>query len=748
MGMDIGQYRQAADAGAGRVVLGDGKLDARTGFSAFVDAGQRFFGKVFSSLKKNQIAQNQKTLKEFRSTLTRTYGEGIALEAFNQHIGAVHADKGKPLSSRAIERVLLTADQAATRDAAKAMYAPNVSGRSVVELLDELHDLPDDRVKDALHNAVSNLGFTLDLLSESPAGPEDVNDYLKVAQGQLAVLKDNLERLEGMKDVPESAEKALASTKKELKTQIDQLETKVNYVENFRGNDPLSEKAVKNFQKLWYDAAIAVVKDEAEFQGYRGRVDRANALDKFAAELEKARDGGPAPDAFKRVADPKAALKEFSKDLMEQVNDKFKELGADRSDLKHRLEKAHVDAINHNQRWDTVKKDVLFVKDGQQVKAESEIRPANALGNIFSEKYEPGEGVSSHTFDESQHTVNLAKSSLTLPGKGEVFKGFRHGVNSAFGIKDPEVRAEANRTRATEAVTAVLVSDKDLLARALKGEKVSVPMTSISLLTPDDVRGFINDVTGKMKHENERRQLLEQIEAWEALDGQEVTLQVLDEEGKMQNVTVKPDIIAFNFGVNAGAVDNSATDLIGGWAFSDTINKPNLERFLGSTKPGDPIGGRIGEFLKKSNDPEKNKIVKELAEQTRQIWQDKSYMKMGHDPYKMPARLAILAHLVQGNPLWNCKSGKDRTGELDDEIKFLVAQITLTGKVPKPDQELSLEDQRIFREFALNTGNHDFQGYNATIAGYKTEGVDAITERVGDAAGRERHRGGSPYVKG
>jgi phosphatidylinositol-4,5-bisphosphate 4-phosphatase len=123
-------------------------------------------------------------------------------------------------------------------------------------------------------------------------------------------------------------------------------------------------------------------------------------------------------------------------------------------------------------------------------------------------------------------------------------------------------------------------------------------------------------------------------------------------------------------------------------------------------------------------------------------------MTMGNDPYKMPARLAVLSHMTGSTPLWNCKSGKDRTGELDAEAKFLAAQIALTGDVPEPDAKLSEEDTRMFREFALNTGNLEIQQMNTGLAGFKTEGVGAITERIGDAEAREFHRGASPFVKG
>lgn len=112
----------------------------------------------------------------------------------------------------------------------------------------------------------------------------------------------------------------------------------------------------------------------------------------------------------------------------------------------------------------------------------------------------------------------------------------------------------------------------------------------------------------------------------------------------------------------------------------------------------------------------------------------------------MVKRLAVLANMVDGQVLYNCKSGKDRTGELDAEAKHLAALIAMDRDVPTPDREMNAEDARAFKEFALNAGNHEVQKLNTGVAGYKTD-FKPTTDQLHDRAAEEYHRGGSGFVK-
>ena len=398
------------------------------------------------------------------------------------------------------------------------------------------------------------------------------------------------------------------------------------------------------------------------------------------------------------AASIKASLKSKVKDTPKQINAVIREVlngkyqcGIDKADLASKLDKEHKNQLDTKQEWKTIDEEVRFSFNGAPVLGHSTITPASQLGDIFQSKYATDSGINCADTAEANHAVNLATSELTIndsDGKPfTIFRGVRHAVNSAFGIESDEDRAKANEARAKEGVIAALSLDKALLADALKGKKVNLSISSISLMTPDDFRGG---------NAEEKRFTREQLDAWDALVAERpLKIQVPDpaNPGQFKTVNIKLDVQAFSFGVNAGAV-GPLSPIVGGWHNVEESNLRALTKLLGD--PSRPeLGGKVGAFLALQSEkvsPEKKAHVMALARQIKEIWNSESYKEMGNDPYKMVARLAVLSHMIGEPPLWNCKSGKDRTGMLDVEAKFLAARIELTGKVPEPDLPLTEED--------------------------------------------------------
>ena len=90
------------------------------------------------------------------------------------------------------------------------------------------------------------------------------------------------------------------------------------------------------------------------------------------------------------------------------------------------------------------------------------------------------------------------------------------------------------------------------------------------------------------------------------------------------------------------------------------------------------------------------------------MWADRSYNTDDGDVYKMMARLTVLTDMIGATPMFNCKSGKDRTGHLDAEVKMLASEIYYTHTVPSYGQ-LSTRRKEAFSQFALHSGNHQMQ---------------------------------------
>lgn len=496
---------------------------------------------------------------------------------------------------------------------------------------------------------------------------------------------------------------------------------------------------------------------------------------------------------------PLSSPKIREEDVMETVLDfAFGLAGMDPSHVDHLLHESHVACLN-DQPWNTITREVIVKHEGEPVKLTSEIKPVSQLGNIYARMN--GKGVCCHDSKHYSGAVNLASTEIKSPNGTVLFSGLRHGINSAFGFKAKELdlltsdelelmigrlrpdmtdfgindptaitqirqryqsddvefrkaliermRKKANENRSLDVVTASLIKNQGKLQQALNGNVVDISINSMSLVTPDRIRG------------TERVMLQEQMEAWQALSGppQPRTITILDNNNQPINVQVNIAVNAFNFGVNEGAMTSSARTKIGnvitggsisGWDKSDEYNRPAMDRLIGTAdqrrQSQTRLAGQVGQWLTANgNHPDREK-VKTLALQIAGIWDTKSYKNQGTEPYKMVSRLALLTHLMGNEPAFNCKSGKDRTGQLDVEVKHLATQLSLTGDVPEPDHELSETEKSNRLQMALNAGNHDMQQLNTGNMGFKLQGVGALDESYGDEGGVKAFRGTSKYV--
>ena len=355
------------------------------------------------------------------------------------------------------------------------------------------------------------------------------------------------------------------------------------------------------------------------------------------------------------------------------------------------------------------------------------------------------------------------------------------------------MRGQASREMASEMAVTALVADPEKLRDALDGETVDVALSSISVLTPDSWR----NLTGSARRD-ERTMLNHQSEALGQLANRNpVELRVRDDDGALRTVNVNVQLRQFNFGVNAGAVGRARVGPVSipsqtpgwrnlmGWGFAMERNNPQLQRLFGEANANE-LGGDVADRLfdmrreaeqiagevddleayvamheggdtsdldeeaatQRAELAALNKRIETLdsaARQAKAIWASNDYRRGGGDPFKMVSRLALVGHMMGETPLFNCKSGKDRTGQLDAEVKFLAAAADESGgRVPAPDE--SMETWRPVRnEFVFNTGNLEMQRLNTGLPGYKLKGVPGLVNVIRDEM-KPLYRGGSAYV--
>ena len=185
------------------------------------------------------------------------------------------------------------------------------------------------------------------------------------------------------------------------------------------------------------------------------------------------------------------------------------------------------------------------------------------------------------------------------------------------------------------------------------------------------------------------------------------------EHGQPRTVNVNLNVAAFNFGVNEFALDFGA-----GTRTSDRYNREAMRNLCGSEDLRDrEPGGWVGEYL--AGNPPNADRVRHLYGQIRDIWRAQAHRTDGGEPYKLPSRIALLSHEIGVVPCYNCKSGKDRTAWLDQEIKFGAAELQARSHLPAPGSKLNEEQRRFFGLISANSGNFRIQQQNTGAGGNK-----------------------------
>ena len=584
------------------------------------------------------------------------------------------------------------------------------------------------------------------LLGEMPLTEAEFADF-HARVGELAA---RLVRLKTTGVVPEGV--PAADFRRAEDSLVAALYDKDAQVRATLDGNPLAETNLDDYKNIWRDAAANAMVELSEEAQRAGKTQAKEAIDHAISNLYGD------PDAIKRFNDSIAG---FSHDASKKyvapfvVNLIRRQLAQEgvrnfkvgTADVVRRIDAGFRKNLNERP-WTTVDKSILSSVGSRPVSLRSVIAPAEQLGRenprdrsdrgLIASRYPARvHGYMCHC-STADHAVNLSVSSIAVgePGGPQTvaFRGVRHGVHSAWSIRNDAERAAANARRAEEAVIAAFLAkfdDTELPEPGNDGKTVvDLEMTSVSLLTPGTGRHLFK----KGSSVDERRMLTDQTAAWEAVEHNGVEFRY-----KGRTIRVKPSILKFNFGVNEGAVNTLfkiAPDAAGGWDLSSRMNQTAFTA----------LQARVDAFLRSDADLKKKSAVRTLLAQCRQALDARAERSDAHDAFKVAARIAVIANLMGEVPCWNCKSGKDRTGQMDVECKFLSTLIANGSPIPEPGAPLTKAQQGLLRSIALEGGNFEIQKMNTGIAGFKTGRVDSVAERLGGQEYREFHRGGSDHV--
>lgn len=682
------------------------------------------FWQVFRRLeeKKNSIAAAERV----RTSICLHCGKTLGNTLFNKYIGEKSL-KGARFTSANLASLLDAATRHNVRyiDDRLKVFSQNAMFRSA--LSGELGQLgvSEEDFMSLVRKAVGVLNGDF---VDNETLMHAVN-FLASVREQLVQIRDRLTEFE--KQQPQGAQ-GLPQLSGLLNGLIGELASKGDILVAQSEQNPFSCKNVRTAVQLIYgayerliDKQIARINQELPNADPAKTADlnrQLNDLNTLRTSVQGRRNAPPELQGLDDGAEVTKELMKTFDDLPGKLCKELRRIVPDQSkgSVAREFKKSHVEELN-SQQWNVIQRDMQYLgQAGRSVTATSTITPARHIGTIAQSMAQDNlQGVSCGDRGQARHAVNLACTEVSVGGT-TLFQGIRHGVNSAYTIKDPAARRQANNARALEIFTAALQSSPALLRQAQAaqpGTVIDLPLLSTSLLTPDFFRRFGGSA--------ERNHLREQCNAWlESCPGGVCQIPVPTANGTKM-VTVRPNVVAFNFGVNAGA-QNSTKGLFFSWSFSNRYNSQAMAQLFGSAPNWQ--GGMVGQYLSQPHvSAQDRNLITALRSQIIELWESGDYKKTGEDPYRLPARLAMLGHAMGMMPLFNCKSGKDRTGQMDVACKTLALQIhERGGTLPPLAGPRTNMDRRILHQVAINGGNFEMQRMNTGLAGFKTKHVTGL----------------------
>ncbi len=411
--------------------------------------------------------------------------------------------------------------------------------------------------------------------------------------------------------------------------------------------------------------------------------------------------------------------------------------GIDVQKTKKLIAGQFISLLNHAEWKPVAHEHATILAEGIEKTYRSEIVPLNsyfadrfALAGSF-EKYSRN-GLSSGALKieplastKSSPAISNGWLTTLRTSEGEpLFQGFRSATLVHYGISDPKIRADTTEKAAQElllAAVAVNISERALRASS----RLPLKIATFELQTRVE--------STKLQHPlaTEAPIVDQAFYAMKQLEKQESVAIFRGENFPALEIPVDVKVVGFNFPVH----EKSFREKLGYKEEVAARNAESLDVLMADAKAA----------LQDTSIGEKNKAkIKLLMKELEEIFAGAAW-EITQDPYRFNSRLINLAYLVGYTVHFNCRSGKDRTGIVDAEVKYVaealdVAVETATpGIAPQFTRVLNENEQTTLAAFALYGGNAEIQAHNSGVPGSKLKPIgevleqDALVNRIGVA---------------
>lgn len=689
---DIAAYRNAAASGyTGALALDD---NGQHIVKASKNTSVSCLGRLFNTKACQRMTQN--TLRNFKTALVEAYGEGTAELALRKTLGEdVYATlwPREGAAANHVEIPKFTVD--------KLKVALRHADHAVLDGLTAADDDLQNKTKIRLN----------ELLAQEPLSDQERDGLIGKLRNALIRIDDS--RLEN----------------EDITVLKDRIVQRLHDLNAKQLSQPTNGDVRKTVDR-WIASGRAAL--EQQLQGVRDDAKNAilAAYDNDVCEALTNRMPRQADDnkafAFSKATFTKDELKNFCGLVCDRTKACVKNhLAAiplpDRpdfhfssADFKTAIKAEHHRLVNTNpEGWNTITRNFTVKMDGQTLQLSSELRPAKEIANnrdVYGQG-SPLKGNNCHD-TSSEHVLNCWSAKFSVNGQ-QICAAHRSATLWPYGCDGHEERRTRGINRAVEYVKTIFHSRADLqqLVNGSNDNPVEVPFDIVSI-------GLLS-MLGK-----EGKMVQGQFEIWEAINSMsqandpQLTIQ---ENGK--TIRLKPTVHSSNFGVNSVSLK-----LPFGWGKANAHNNQTIIYLLSKAQ------ARIAE-LNGQNPPDQAKInaITTLRDQIAAMQADPStYRSEKGEAYKMSSRLTLLTDLLGLSAVFNCKSGKDRTGVNDTEYKFLATLAHLGKPLPEPGAELTFEQQALYRAIMQQSGNLEVQRDNTGFEGFKAvTGMSSTQDRMG-----------------